>query len=200
MNLNDSSITTQYQQDLVAFNLDWDPVDTHCMYGTLLIAVSEFLGDAKEKKQPVALTIADLKGNFKLGGIVQYHPNTENPEMPGNWSYVLTFKESDITEANAKVFNSNDIYFQRFFSDAMFNKFGWSFRAFEYIQYTSITAINTLLDWLDKNADPAMVKDIVLEGYFTASVSVEKGKKEFSIVPDGAMKRLIKDDAATALA
>ena len=46
------------------------------------------------------------------------------------------------------------------------------------------------------NAKEGEEVNLELPGYFVASVVIDGGEKVMSLVPDGAMKRLIKDDAA----
>jgi hypothetical protein len=195
MILAETKIPAMYQQSVRANGFLWEPGDTPKMYEAITIAISEFLGEVKEKETKVALAIKDLKGNLRMAGIVQYHKNEENPDMPGNWSYVLTFDEEDLKDC--RIYESNDVSFQRFFNNAAYFKCNFTIDAYDLIQTAVVTAINCLLDYLDKNADPTEEKTIELEGYFVVSVVVDKsGKKIFSIVPDGSMKRLIKDDAA----
>ena len=52
----------------------------------------------------------------------------------------------------------------------------------------------------DANAKDGDEFTVEHEGYFLASSAVEDGVVEKSFLPDGAMKRLIKDDAATEAA
>jgi hypothetical protein len=56
--------------------------------------------------------------------------------------------------------------------------------------------IDTLVQVLDNEAQPNEVVDIEMPGYFVASVGIEDNMKVFSIVPDGHMKAIIKDDSA----
>ena len=51
-------------------------------------------------------------------------------------------------------------------------------------------------NWLDNNAVEGEEVGVYADGIFQASVVVENGEKIFSIVPDGEIKKLIKDDAA----
>ena len=50
--------------------------------------------------------------------------------------------------------------------------------------------------WLEANAVEGEEVGVELDGIFQASVAVENGEKVFSLVPDGEIKKLIKDDAA----
>ena len=57
-----------------------------------------YLSKVKVSKadEAVALVLVDVSGNFKFAGIVEYHENKENPDEPGNWSYVMTFDEKTL--------------------------------------------------------------------------------------------------------
>ena len=55
-------------------------------------------------------------------------------------------------------------------------------------------------EFLETNAKEGTEFEIEHEGYFLATSAVEDGIVEKSFLPDGAMKRLIKDDAATEVA
>lgn len=189
----EARIPNMYVQSMKAINMEWDADKTHIIYEALFLAISELLSESKDKNNKVACVINDAKGNFKLAGVVQFIPN-ENPDMPGNWSYILTFDQADTKDA--KIFSSNDIYFQRVIANISYDKWGMEFNEYAYIQQMILCAIDTLTDWLDKNADPAEAKEVVLDGFFVAAVAIEKGEKVFSIIPDGALKRIIKDDNA----
>ena len=52
-----------------------------------------------------------------------------------------------------------------------------------------------LSDYLSANASPDEEFIISHEGFFTASAVVENGEIVKSLLPDGPMKTLIKDDA-----
>ena len=50
--------------------------------------------------------------------------------------------------------------------------------------------------WLEENASETEEVGVEQEGVFQATVSVENGEKAFSLVPEGEIKKLIKDDAS----
>ena len=56
--------------------------------------------------------------------------------------------------------------------------------------------IETIIQVLDSEAVANETVDIELKGYVTFSVAVEGDEKVYAVTPDGAMKKLIKDDAA----
>lgn len=161
-----------------------------------------YLSKVKVSKadEAVALVLTDVTGNFKFAGIVEYHENKENPDEPGNWSYVMTFdsKTLDNIEKNKglkKLLYSSDA-FKGVFDKVAYDVAGIQFQHQTYMFDACLLVIDTLLQVLDREAKEGEIVDIELPGYFTASVSVEDGEKVFAITPDGHMKQIIKDDTA----
>ena len=58
------------------------------------------------------------------------------------------------------------------------------------------TAVKTIKEFLDANADETEEVELVLRGIFTASVVYEDGKKVMSLVPGECIKQVIKNDSA----
>ena len=165
-------------------------------------ASAAYLSKVKVSKadEAVALILTDVAGNFKFAGIVEYHENKDNPDEPGNWSYVMTFDSATIdnlekSKGLKKLLYSSDGF------NAVFDKVAYDIAAIQFMHQSYIydaceLVIDTLIQVLDREAKEDEVVDIELPGYFTASVSVEDGEKIFAITPDGHMKQVIKDDTA----
>ena len=165
-------------------------------------ASAAYLSKVKVSKadEAVALVLTDIAGNFKFAGIVEYHENKDNPDEPGNWSYVMTFdpKTLDNIEKNKslkKLLYSSDAF------KAVFDKVAYDVAAIQFQHQTymfdaCLLVVDTLLQVLDREAKEDEIVDVELPGYFTASVSVEDGEKVFAITPDGHLKQIIKDDTA----
>lgn len=165
-------------------------------------ASAAYLSKMKVSKadEAIALVLTDVSGNFKFAGIVEYHENKDNPDEPGNWSYVMTFdpKTLDTLEKSKglkKYLYSSDAF------KAVFDKVAYDVAAIQFQHQTYMfdacqLVIDTLIQVLDREAKEDEVIDIELPGYFTASVSIEDGEKVFAITPDGHMKQIIKDDTA----
>ena len=165
-------------------------------------ASAAYLSKVKVSKadEAVALVLTDISGNFKFAGIVEYHENKDNPDEPGNWSYVMTFdsKTLDTLEKNKglkKLLYSSDA-FKAVFDKVAYDVAGIQFQHQTYMFDACLLVVDTLLQVLDREAKEDEIVDIELPGYFTASVSVEDGEKVFAITPDGHMKQIIKDDTA----
>lgn len=165
-------------------------------------ATAAYLSRMKVSKadEAVALVLTDVSGNFKFGSVVEYHENEENPDEPGNWSLVMTFNEEDITNLEAKKTVKKLLYggdaFKSVFDKVAYDVGAIEFQHEAYMYDACLLVIDTLIQILDREADPNNVVDIECPGYFTASVSVEFGEKVFAITPDGHLKAIIKDDVA----
>lgn len=192
--LMESSLPNNYVQGLRTIGLDFDPKLTYMMYEVTMYAIADFLRYKKSKENKSAVVFKDMKGNVILTGIVEYHAN-ENEDMPGNWSFEISFNEEDIKDA--VVYLATDNEFQRVLTYAAGNLHGFRFKDPTTIAGIAEKVITTLTNWLDVNAKNGEVVEIAQEGYFVASVSIEDGVKVFSIDPDGALKVLVKDDAVT---
>ena len=201
MKFNTTVIPQEFRKKCFDINLDWEPNDTDPLFGAVVVAMTELLSNCKNKAKKVACKVEDTRGNFKFAGIVQYHPNEENEEMPGNWSYVLTFDPKDIKneekpeEGCDEVYTCNDPYFYKLLTTTFLDKFNRSFAVGDAITHEFIMYMaDTMLEWLDANAESEDSK--IEHDFFEASAAVENGQKVFSIVPSAELKCMIKDDAA----
>jgi hypothetical protein len=165
-----------------------------------MAAVSSYLSKRKIAKadEAVALVIQDTSGIFKFAAIVEYIPNLENPDEPGNWAYTMTFYEEDLKDLEArktvKKLLAGDEAFKSIMFKAGYDVGGFQFKKEVFMYDASILVTDTILQILDREAIDGQVVDLEMPGYFKASVQVENGEKVFSIVPDGHMKALIKSD------
>ena len=167
-------------------------------------ATSTYLSKVKVAKEDeaVALVLTDINGVFKFAGVVEYHENEENDgtDEPGNWSYVLTFNEDDLKalEANKKVarYLYGDDAFKLVFDKVAYDIGGISFEHERYMYDACLLCVDTLIGVLDRETNDNETVEIECPGYFVASAAVESGEKVFAITPDGAMKKIIKDDVS----
>ena len=167
---------------------------------TFFAAISSYLSKRKVSKEDeaVALVLQDTAGIFKFAGIVEYYPNTENPDEPGNWSYTMTLNEDDLTDLEkrktVKKYLVGDDIFRNIMDKVSYDVGGFVFERDSYIYDTCLLVVDTIVQVLDHEAKEGQVVDIEMPGYFVASVAVENGEKIFSITPDGHMKALVKSD------
>ena len=172
------------------------------MFKSFIAATSVYLGKVKVSDPNVAtaLVLTDVSGNFKFAGIVEYHENEENKDEPGNWSYVLTLNEEDLTDLEntkeVKKYLYGDSAFITILDKVAYDVGGIEFQKDSYMYSCIEILIDTLVQVLDAEAVANDTVDIELKGYATFSVSVENDEKVFAVTSDGAMKALIKDDSA----
>ena len=163
-------------------------------------AIGSFLSKRKVTKEneATALVLQDLCGNFIFMALVEYHPNVENPDEPGNWSLTMSFYEKDLDEVKA-IKNVKEYYF----SDSMFKQvFDATSRDLAGVQVENEMAIydinsitiRTLLQLADYEAIEGEVVDVEYPDLFTLHISVENGSKIVAITPSPYLKSLIKED------
>ena len=83
-----------------------------------------------------------------------------------------------------------------YFTGAAQQLYNMKFMGIDVCVASIVTILEMIINWVKDNTsqtDPAV---LVLENCFKAIGKVENGKLEIGIIPDGAMKVLIKDDAA----
>ena len=198
--------TQMYQQYIVncdtngyAFGGDDIP---ERMLKSFIAATSVYLGKVKVSDPNVAsaLVLTDESGNFEFAGIVEYHENEENKDEPGNWSYVLTLNEEDLTDLEntkeVKKYLYGDDAFKVILDKVAYDIGGIEFQKDSFMYACCKILVETIVQVLDAEAVANHTVDIELKGYVTFSVSVEGDEKVYAVTPDGAMKKLIKDDAA----
>lgn len=171
------------------------------MYESFIAATSKFLSLVKKKDEVAALVLTTTSGSYKFGAWVEFHEN-ENPDEPGNWSYTMSFNEEDLASVEktkqVKKYLYGDNSFMRVYDDCCYDIGAIQFNSSGYMYDSCIIMVDTIIQILDAEAVEGEVVDIVLPGYVTFSVSIEGDEKVFAVTPDGAMKAVIKDDAAIA--
>ena len=184
-----------------AYSLPNEEDVTQRLYESFIAATSKFLSLVKKKDEVAALVLTTTSGTYKFGAWVEYHEN-ENPEEPGNWSYTMSFYEEDLASiekiSKVKKYLYSDNAFMKVYDDCCYDVGSIQFDHISYMYDSCIIMIDTIIQILDAEAVAGEVVDIVLPGYVTFSVSVEGDEKIFAVTPDGAMKAVIKDDAAIA--
>ena len=200
--------TQMYQQyivncDTAGYGFGGDDIPER-MLKSFIAATSVYLGKVKVSDPNVAsaLVLTDESGNFEFAGIVEYHENEENDgtDEPGNWSYVLTFNEDDLKALEAKKKVARYLYgddaFKLVFDKVAYDIGGISFEHERYMYDACLLCVDTLIGVLDRETNDNETVEIECPGYFVASAAVESGEKVFAITPDGAMKKIIKDDVS----
>ena len=203
---NKSIEETELHQALIinasSMGYDFDLADDRPerLLKSFFTAISYYLGEHKVSKpdEATALVVEDGDGTFRFAGIVEYNLNETNPDEPGNWDYVMTFYKEDLEEIEKvkkinKYISSSDV-FKTVFDSISYDIGEFRFCQSSYMYDACLVIVDTLLQVFDHEAKEDEVVEIIMDGYFTANISVENGEKRFAIIPDGHMKALIKSD------
>lgn len=196
-NLKESSVMTDMQGVLASKGIAWTAVHaTDRLFSSLGYAIAEFLTAYKKPEQKIAVVINNEKGNFLMGAYVEHHVNEENKDednVTKNFSFVLTFDEKDIEDANEK-YSNFDNQFQVIAQESNRKHCSLTFVTNESVVLIYSGVVELLLKWLDNNAKENDVVELELPDVFTASVELKNGIKEYAIEPIGKCKRIAKGD------
>ena len=183
-----------------AMNYTIEPEDPGALMKAFIASTSAYLSQVKVSKstEAVVLVLTDTAGGFKFAGIVEYHENEDDPNEPGNWSYTMTFNDSDVSDLEKTKAVKKFLYGGTQFK-AVMNKVAYDVALIDFISESfmydaCLLCVDTLLQVLDREAKADETVTITMPGYFEAAVAVEGDEKIFSIVPDGHQKEVIKND------
>lgn len=171
------------------------------VYRVIFTTLAEVLKD-QHKQNPgvhkMAASFNDENNRFIVGAILTYRaPDTDEEEDSGNYYLELTFDEEDF-DGIEHVYNNNDkatsFMFDRVITHYMYHICNATITDIKYVNIIICTAIDTLREFLDVNANPDEEIEIVMRGVFTASVTVENNIKFMSIIPGEVIKQIVKND------
>lgn len=166
---------------------------THKVADILFTGVSSVLKLAKSKEKTAVFKFEDI-GNFIAAAIVSYHKN-EDPEQPGNWSYVWTFDEKDIPTENVRIVNFKDNEVFNTFNGYATSKWNMAFKKEDRVIVTFNYLLKTIKNFLISNVVMEEEIGIELEGVFQARAMLEDGGEAVcSIEVVGETKAIIKSD------
>ena len=194
--LNETNIPQNYSTGLYndkGYDLSRD--HTSLIADILFTGVSECLGDVKTKEHPVAFVFKKNNEEFIAAAIVQFIENKDDKNKAGAWSYTWTWNQEDVPK-NARLIGPEDAEMGVYFRGTAKNKYGAAFRGQAAIIEVTRYFLETLSKWLEENA--VETEEIAVEepGVFQAAISIENGVRVKSLVPEGEIKKLIKDDSA----
>ena len=174
-----------------------EPTDVLRVIETLVSGTADFLAQVKAKDAGVALTIDNVKGEMVMAAVVVYNDNADG-DGQGNWNFYFTFDPKDIEGMRRYQISLSQVH-------SVIARRGYELCRIRFATPNLITDYAVIFaslmrEFLDANAKDGDEFTVEHEGYFLASSAVEDGVVEKSFLPDGAMKRLIKDDAATEVA
>ena len=189
MKLMETSISTNYTEAVksaLAYHIQ--PQYTDDLLAIGFKSIANFMQLVKEKSK-VGFAIKDQNETFLFAAVVNYHPGDEtDEESVGNYTFEFTFDEDDLE--GIKVYDYRDDKFKKIVKTVAYDHIGMRFKNDEYLISVFQYLFKVLIDWLKTNDGE------VEHSVFVATSGVEDDEKVMSIVPDGVLKRLIKDDAS----
>lgn len=194
--MEDSKIPNIYSTGLYSekgYDIAWE--HTNKILDIIINGVTECLADIKSKDYPVVFMFKEGEKNFIAAAILEYYPNEDDPNRPGNWNYSWTFNEGDIPE-NAMIKTPYDNKLASYFRSVGMNKYGMEFEKVEWLGDCTVYLLKVIKKWLDDNASENEENGVKIDGLVQFRVAVENGEKVTSIEVDGEIKQLIKDDSA----
>lgn len=197
MKFTESTIIDNFKTEAKNVGTLLDATDVVNITETIIAGMTDFLAQVKAKDAGVALTIDNVKGEMIMAAVVEYNDNADG-EGQGNWNFYFTFDPKDIEGKRRYQISLNQVH-------SIIARRGYESHKLTFVRPDIITEYAVILasllrEILETNAKDGNEYVIEHEGYFKASSAVENGVVEKSLLPDGAMKRIIKDDAATEAA
>lgn len=196
--LEHSTVPQNYSTLCASIGWELTPDDTLFWFKSAFAGITDALNILKNKTNPVAILIQDLKGNKVVYACVQYIPSEDASEASaGNWTYFWSWDCDDIAE-DTVIYTIDQEQIQKIISNRAYDLYKISMTSLSFVSQLTVYMFNVLYDALDQQAvEEGGSWTIELDGFFEASVEVVEGKKEFSLLPKGEMKTLIKDDAGS---
>ena len=202
----ENTTVTKFEQSTAVQNyaitcqsIGWDvtPEESVWWAKVSFAGITDFLNIVKHKDSPKVVLIQDLKGNRIAYAAVQWIPaEDENEAGTGNWTYYWSF-DCDSMPEGAEVSTLDQEKVQTVISKRAYDMCKMSISTPSFISQLTVFLFNIIKDTLDQQAvEEGHTWVLELDGYFEAAVEVVNGEKEFSILPKGEMKTLIKSDAA----
>ena len=171
-----------------------EPTNAVRTYKALMVGITRFLATVKTTKHPTAFTVTDGEGNFVIGAVVEYEeaPDKED-DVTGNWDYYFTFNKEDIPE-KAVIYDIKSEQTHKPIAAAVWEYCSARFGGTDGMINIYVIAFEVLRDYMLEGAVEGDTYELIYPGVFTAQSSVENGEKVVSLIPDGLIKKMIKDD------
>jgi len=197
MKLAESTLVENFIVEAKAIGTLLEHSDVLRVVEIVIAGSTDFLAAVKSKDEPVALTFDNVKGEMVMAGIVEYNDN-EDGEGQGNWNYYFTFNPKDLEGKKRYQVSATQVH--TIIAKRAYEMCRVRFASPSFITDYSVIFATLMREFLSTNAKDGEEFTVEHEGYFVASSTVEDGVVELSLLPDGAMKKLIKDDATTEVA
>lgn len=199
INVNESKLPSELKLRMAEhWNMFWQENKTEDFYKSLFSAISMYLRMKAKKEKQVVLKLIDMKGNFMMASILDYHEpeDQDDPDAKGSWSIQYTLDESDISK-NAEVSDSHNNEFIQFFEKEHLRIARGQFKSNDLIHSCISESVDTLIDFMKANA-PSDGSEFELEcdGYFVATSQINGENCDIAIVAGAEAKKAIKNDVA----
>ena len=185
---------------LLASTVGWELSKEDCLVWMKVATagITDAVNMFKNKSTPIAIVVQDLKGNKIIYACIQWVAADDDDETAtGNWSYYWSWDTDDIPEG-ATVYTLDQEQVQRIILHRGYEMVTMQISQLSFISQLCVYMFSLIKDALDQQAvEEGGTWTLELDGYFEASVEVVNGQKEFSFMPKGEMKMLIKDDAGS---
>jgi hypothetical protein len=197
MKLAESTLIENFIVEAKALGTLLEPTDVVRVIETVVAGTTDFLAMVKTKEDGGVLVFENIKGEMIMAAVVEYNDNADG-DGQGNWNYYWTFNPKDIEGKRRYQISATQVH-------TIIAKRGYELCRIRFATPNLITDYSVLFatlmrEFLEANAKDGEEFTVEHDGYFLATAAVEDGVVEKSFLPDGAMKRLIKDDAATEVA
>lgn len=197
LKFSESTLVENFIVEAKALGLLFEPTDIIRITETIIAGTADFLALVKTKDEGVAVTFDNIKGEMIMAAVVEYNDNADG-EGQGNWNFYFTFNPKDLEGKKRYPVSATQIH--SVYAKRAYESYRMRFTTASYITDCSVIFATLMREFLDTNAKDGEEFSVEHEGYFLGTSAVEDGVVEKSLLPDGAMKRLIKDDAATEVA
>lgn len=192
---NETNIPSDLSKSLA--RLSWIVPAEHAykIVNSLFTGISNYLAGVKNTKVPKGVVMKSKSNEFMVGAKVEFFTNEEDSTNPsaGRWDYVWTTDEDDMKGVDViDAFSNNPVIV--YIKAAAHSLYNMKFAGTDSCVACMTTAIEMIMNWLRDNTTAAEEAVLVLDNCFKAVGQVEDGKLFISIIPDGSMKVLIKDD------
>ena len=191
MKFAESTIIENFITEAKALSALLVPTDVTRIVECFFAGSADFLAMVKTKEHPVALLVKNIKGDMIFAGVVEFNEN-EDGEGQSNWNFYYTFDPKDI-EGKIK-YDLSDIQVSGVIAKRSYETYKMKYPQERFITDYAIILGSLLRENLETNAKTGEKFVIEHEGYFKAESEVENGIVIKSLLPDGATKRLIKND------
>lgn len=202
--LAESSVLQNFSLQCKNNSLDVTPDEGEWFIKALLGGVTRFLSFVKSKTAPKTVAISDLKGNMIAAATVQYLEGEEVEVAEGSWAYTWTFNPDDLPKnedgsLKGDKYQITDNQVIEVITREGYDLARMAFTSSTFVSQMGCYFFKIVADTLDQNAPTIEDAEWTVEmpGYFTASVSIEDGKKVFAFEPSAELKTKIKYDAGS---